>query len=160
MGAQGQSPLNTLSSIAIVTANRACRAGIFACERLRTGLKQQDKEVFADELFQGAAAPTISSGTTFTAALADTAENTDTSPMADHVVDHFGEEHGLAHPGATKQAGPATALQWHEYIDCFDAGLEDSGWVGRSDNGGGARWMLRIAQLRYRKGIEAGQGSP
>src|ERR1700722_44964 len=60
-----------------------------------------------------------------TAALTDTAENADALPIADHVVDHFGEEHGLAHAGSAKQTGLAAALEWHQYIDRLDAGLED-----------------------------------
>ena len=61
----------------------------------------------------------------FTAALADPAENADALPMADHVVNHFGEEHCLAHAGSAKQARLSAALQRHQDIDGFDAGLED-----------------------------------
>src|SRR5271167_2293966 len=57
--------------------------------------------------------------------LADTAEETDTVVMSDHVVNHFGEQDGLSHAGTPEQPGFAAALQGHEHIDSLDAGLED-----------------------------------
>src|SRR5580698_3239329 len=61
----------------------------------------------------------------FATALANAAEETDTVVMSDHVVNHFGEQDGLAHAGPSEQACFAAALEGHEHIDRLDAGLED-----------------------------------
>jgi hypothetical protein len=47
--------------------------------------------------------------------------------MADHVVDHLGEQHRLADARAAEQARLAAAFQRHQHIDGLDAGLENLG---------------------------------
>ena len=61
----------------------------------------------------------------FAAALADTAEQADAVVMPDHVVDHLGQQNGLADPGAPEQSRLAAAFERHQHIDGLDAGLED-----------------------------------
>ena len=45
--------------------------------------------------------------------------------VSDHVVNHFGQQHRLAHPGATEQAGLATAFERYQHVDGLDAGFKD-----------------------------------
>ena len=47
--------------------------------------------------------------------------------VPDHVVDHLGEQHRLAHAGAAEQARLAAALQRNQHVDDLDAGLENFG---------------------------------
>jgi hypothetical protein len=49
----------------------------------------------------------------FAAAFADAAKNTHAFVLPDHVVDHLGEQHRLAHTRPAEQARFAAALQWH-----------------------------------------------
>jgi len=63
--------------------------------------------------------------------------------MPDHVVDHFGEQHGFDHPGPAEQSRLAAAFQRHEHINDLDAGLEISDLVDRRSSGGGARCTER-----------------
>jgi hypothetical protein len=66
----------------------------------------------------------------FATAFADAAEEADALVLPDHVVDHLGEEHGLADAGATEEPGLATPLEGHKRIDDFDASLEYFGLGG------------------------------
>src|SRR5580692_922481 len=54
------------------------------------------------------------------AAFSDSAEYTDALLMADHVVDHLGEQHGLSHPRSTEEPRLAAALERHQHINYFD----------------------------------------
>ena len=45
--------------------------------------------------------------------------------MLNHVVNHFGQQHRLAHTGAAKQAAFAAALERHQHIDGLDPRFED-----------------------------------
>ncbi len=71
----------------------------------------------------------------FAAAFADAAEDAHPLVMPDHVVDHLGEQHGLAHTRAAEQTGLAAALQRRQHIDDLDAGLEDLGLGGTPRQG-------------------------
>ena len=62
--------------------------------------------------------------------LADATEDADALVVPDHVVDHFGEQHGLADPGAAEEPRLSTALEWHEHVDDLDSRLEDLGLGG------------------------------
>src|ERR1035438_4250758 len=55
-----------------------------------------------------------------TATFADPTKNTNALLVPDHVVDHFGEQHSLAHTSATEEPRLAAALQGHQYIDNLD----------------------------------------
>jgi hypothetical protein len=79
----------------------------------------------------------------FATAFADAAKNADALVVPDHVVDHFGEQHRLAHARPAEQSRLAAALQRHQHIDDLDARLEDSDLVERRASGGGARWTVR-----------------
>ena len=61
------------------------------------------------------------------AAFADAAEQADALVVADHVVDHLGEQHRLAHARPAEQARLAAALQRQQHVDHLDARLEDLG---------------------------------
>ena len=61
---------------------------------------------------------------------ADAAENAYALLVLDHVVDHFGEQHRLAHAGPAEQTRFAAALQRHQHIDDLDARLKDLGLGG------------------------------
>ena len=61
----------------------------------------------------------------FAAAFADAAEDAHALLMPDHVVDHFGEQHRLAHARAAEKSRLAAALQRHEHVDDLDARFED-----------------------------------
>src|SRR5665213_4445807 len=50
---------------------------------------------------------------TLAASLADAAEDTDAVVMSDHVMNHLGQEHGLANTGAAEESGFAAALERH-----------------------------------------------
>jgi hypothetical protein len=50
--------------------------------------------------------------------------------VADHVVDHFGEQDGFADARAAEKTRLAAALQRHEHINNLDARLEDLGFGG------------------------------
>src|ERR1035438_5989097 len=63
----------------------------------------------------------------FTATLADSTKNAHALLMADHVVDHLGEKHRLAHTRATEQSSLASTLQWHKHVYRLDTRLEDLG---------------------------------
>src|ERR1035438_2499965 len=63
----------------------------------------------------------------FTATLPDSTKNAHALLMADHVVNHFGEEYGFPDTRATEQSSLASALQRHEHVDCLDTRLEDLG---------------------------------
>src|SRR5664279_193984 len=56
----------------------------------------------------------------FPATLADSTKNAHALLMADHVMDHLGEKHCLAHARATEQSCLAPTLQRHEHVDCLD----------------------------------------
>ena len=68
----------------------------------------------------------------FATAFADAAEDADALLVPDHVVDHFGEQHRLAHARPAEQSRLAAALQRHEHIDDLDARFEDFGLGGTS----------------------------
>ena len=57
----------------------------------------------------------------FAAALADAAEDADALLVPDHVVDHLGEQHRLAHARAAEQPRLAAALERHQHVDDLDA---------------------------------------
>jgi hypothetical protein len=71
----------------------------------------------------------------FAATLADAAEEADAGVVTDHVVDHLGEQHGLADARAAEQTRLAAALQRHQDIDELDPGLEDLGLGGAPRQG-------------------------
>src|SRR6185312_12779660 len=56
---------------------------------------------------------------------ANATEQADAVVAGHRVVDHFGEQHGLADASPTEQARLATALERHEHIDGLDTRLED-----------------------------------
>ena len=60
----------------------------------------------------------------FATTFADAAKNTHAFVLPDHVVNHLGEQHRLAHPCPAKQARLAAALQRHQHIDNLDARRE------------------------------------
>jgi hypothetical protein len=66
----------------------------------------------------------------FATAFADAAKNADALLVPDHVVDHFGEQHRLAHARPAEKSRLAAALQRHEHIDDLDPRLEDFGLGG------------------------------
>ena len=66
----------------------------------------------------------------FATAFADAAEDADALVVPDHVVDHLGEQHGLADAGSAEEARLAAALERHEHVDDLDARLEDLGLGG------------------------------
>ena len=68
----------------------------------------------------------------FATAFADAAEDADALLVPDHVVDHFGEQHRLAHARPAEESRLAAALQRHEHVDDLDARLEDFGLGGTS----------------------------
>ena len=68
----------------------------------------------------------------FAAAFANAAENTDTFLMPDHVVDHLGQQHCLAHARTAEQASFATAFQRRQHIDDLYAGFKYFGFGGAS----------------------------
>ena len=89
----------------------------------------------------------------FAAAFADAAENAHALLVPDHVVDHLGEQHRLAHARAAEQPRLAAALQRHEHVDDLDARLEDFGLGGTSRQrrrGSMHRAPLDIGQRRAR----------
>ena len=61
----------------------------------------------------------------FATAFANSAKNAYSVVMADHVVDHFGEQDGFAHTGAAEQPGFATAFEGQEHVDDLDAGFKN-----------------------------------
>jgi hypothetical protein len=61
----------------------------------------------------------------FATAFTNAAEDADALVVRDHVVDHFGEQHGLPDAGSPEKARLAAALQWHQHVDQLDARLED-----------------------------------
>ena len=61
----------------------------------------------------------------FATAFANPTENAYALLMPDHVVDHLGEQHRLAHAGAAEQTRLAAALQRREHIDELDARFKD-----------------------------------
>src|SRR5208282_711926 len=61
----------------------------------------------------------------FTTPLANAAEYADSLVMADHVVDHFGQQHRLADACPAEKPCLAAALQRHKYVDDLDASLKD-----------------------------------
>ena len=81
--------------------------------------------------------------------LADAAEDADAVVMPDHVVDHFGEQHRLAHARPTEEPRLAAALQRHEHIDDLDARLEDLRLGGAPGQG----WWRPV----YRTPLDIGQ---
>jgi hypothetical protein len=50
--------------------------------------------------------------------------------MADHVMNHFGQQNGLPDAGTTEESCLAAALERHEHVDRLDTGLEDLGLGG------------------------------
>ena len=66
----------------------------------------------------------------FTTAFADPAKNAYALLVPDHVVNHFGEQHRLAHARPAEQARFAAALERHQHIDDLDPRLEDLGFGG------------------------------
>ena len=71
----------------------------------------------------------------FAAAFADAAKNAHALLMPDHVVDHFGEQHRLAHARPAEQSRLAAALQRHEHVDDLDARFKDLGLGGTPRQG-------------------------
>jgi hypothetical protein len=61
----------------------------------------------------------------FAAAFADAAKNADALLMTDHVVNHFREQHRLAHARAAEKSRLAAALQRHEHVNDLDARLKN-----------------------------------
>ena len=68
----------------------------------------------------------------FATTFADAAKNAYALLVPDHVVDHFGEQHRLAHARPAEQARLAAALQRHEHIDDLDARFKDFRFGGTS----------------------------
>ena len=66
----------------------------------------------------------------FTTPFADAAKNAYALVVPDHVVDHFGEQHRLAHARPAEQTRFAAALERHQHIDDLDPRLEDLGFGG------------------------------
>ncbi len=73
---------------------------------------------------------------TLAAPFTDSAKHTDPVVMAHHVVDHFGEEDGLAHAARPEQTGLSPALQGHQNVDDLDSRLEDFGFCDSSRQSG------------------------
>ena len=86
----------------------------------------------------------------FATAFTNTAKDADAFMLPNHVVDHLGEQHGLAHARSAKQACLTAAFQGHQHIDDLDACLEDFG-LGRSSRQRRRRPMHR-APLDIRQG--------
>ena len=85
-------------------------------------------------------------------AFADPAEDAYALLMPDHVVDHLGEQHRLAHAGAAEQTRLAAALQRREHIDELDARFKDLGSRGsprQRRRGPMHRTPLHVAQPGY-----------
>ena len=61
----------------------------------------------------------------FAAALADAAKHADPFMLANHVVDHFGEQHRLADARPAEQSRLAATFQGHQHVDDLDACLEN-----------------------------------
>ena len=61
----------------------------------------------------------------FAAPLADATEDTHPFMAAHRVMDHLGDEDGLADTGASEQAGLAAALQRCQHVDGLDAGFKN-----------------------------------
>ena len=59
-----------------------------------------------------------------TGPLADAGEHRHATELAGDAVDHLGDEHGLADPGAAEQADLAALEVRREQVDDLDAGLE------------------------------------
>ena len=77
-----------------------------------------------------------------TGALAHTGEHRHTTVVLGHTTDHLGDEHGLAHAGATEQADLATSEVRGEQVDDLDAGLEHLRFDGsRAAKSGAGRWI-------------------
>ena len=57
-------------------------------------------------------------------AFANAAEQAHALIDARHVVDHLGDQHGLANARSAEEPRLATSLDGTEQVDCFDAGLE------------------------------------
>src|ERR1700690_179035 len=85
-----------------------------------------------------------------TTSLANAAEYAYAFVMADHVVNHFGQEHGLADARSAEKPRFAAALQRHKYVDDLDAGLKDFRL------GGTARERRRSSM--HRPPLDIGQG--
>ena len=62
--------------------------------------------------------------------LADAAKHADPLLVPDHVVNHLGEQHGLAHARAAEESRLAAAFQRQEHVDDLDARLENLGFRG------------------------------
>ena len=71
----------------------------------------------------------------FAAALADAAKHAHALLMPDHIVDHLGEQHRLAHARAPEQSRLAAALQRHQHVNNLDARFEDFGLGGTTGQG-------------------------
>ncbi len=61
----------------------------------------------------------------FAASFADAAEDADPLLLADHVVNHLGQQDCLADARPAEQSRFAAAFERHENVDEFDARLED-----------------------------------
>src|ERR1022692_111950 len=61
----------------------------------------------------------------FTTPLANAAKYAYSLVMADHVVDHFSQQHRLADACPAKKPRLTAALQRYEYVDDLDASLKD-----------------------------------
>ena len=68
----------------------------------------------------------------FATAFADAAKNAHALLMPDHVVNHLGEQHRLAHARPAEQSRLAAALQRHQHVDDLDARFKDFGLGGTS----------------------------
>ena len=66
----------------------------------------------------------------FAAALADPAEHADAAMMADHVVNQFHDQYGLADACASEQTAFPAAFEGRQDVDGLDAGDEDFGTGG------------------------------
>jgi hypothetical protein len=81
----------------------------------------------------------------FAASFADTAKNAHACLMADHVVDHLGEQHRLAYACPAEKSSLAAAFQRYQYVDHLDARLEYLGFRGTLRERG--RRLMYRAQL-------------
>src|SRR5579859_3685864 len=61
----------------------------------------------------------------FATTLANAAKNAGACVVTNHVVNHFGEQHRLAHTRPAEKPRLAASLKRHKHIDDFNTGFED-----------------------------------
>ncbi len=87
----------------------------------------------------------------FATAFADAAEDAHALLMADHVVNHLGQQHRLADTRAAEEPGLAAPFQRDQHVDHLDAGLEDLGRGGSLASDGGAAMDRTPFDIRRRR---------